>query len=63
VLKRETTIGLNGQAINLNAYRDMAIGISRRFMRLSSVFLSNIRQDGRAEASQDDDEEGMNAEQ
>ncbi|OGE46472.1 hypothetical protein PENARI_c239G05377, partial [Penicillium arizonense] len=37
VLKRETTIGLNGQAINLNAYRDIAIGISRRFMRPSSA--------------------------
>ena len=63
VLKRETTIGLNGQAINLNAYRDIAIGISRRFMRPSSVFPNNTRQDVRAEASQEDDEEGMNAEQ
>jgi hypothetical protein len=41
VLKRETTIGLNGQAIYLNAYRDIAIGISRRFMRPSSVFPNN----------------------
>jgi superfamily II DNA helicase RecQ len=63
VLKRETTIGLNGQAINLNAYRDIAIGISRRFMRPSSVFPNNTQQDTRAEASQEDDEEGMNAEQ
>jgi hypothetical protein len=63
VLKRETTIVLNGQAIHLNAYRDIAIGISRRFMRPSSVFPNNKQQDVRAEASQEDDEEGMNAEQ
>ena len=63
MLKRETTIGLNGQAINLIAYRDIAIGISRRFMRPSSVFPNNTRQDVRAEASEEDDEDGMNAEQ
>ncbi|OGE47046.1 hypothetical protein PENARI_c072G04807 [Penicillium arizonense] len=45
VLKRETTIGLNGQAINLNAYQDIAIGISRRFIRPSSVFPNNTQQD------------------
>ncbi|KAJ6088012.1 hypothetical protein N7467_006926 [Penicillium canescens] len=63
VLKRETTIRLNRQAIHLNAYRDIAIGISRRFMRPSSVFPNNTQQDVRAEASQEDDEEGINAKQ
>ncbi|KAJ6082793.1 hypothetical protein N7467_006928 [Penicillium canescens] len=36
---------------------------SRRFMRPSSVFPNNTQQDVRAEASQEDDEEGINAEQ
>jgi hypothetical protein len=38
LLKRETTAGLRGQALNLPAYRDIAIGISRRFMRPSSIY-------------------------
>ncbi|KAJ5863522.1 uncharacterized protein N7529_001349 [Penicillium soppii] len=62
-LKRESTIGLNGHAINLHAYRDIAIGISRRFMRPSSIFPNNAQQDSRAETSQEDDEDGINAEQ
>lgn len=63
MLKRDVTIRLNGHAIHLDAYRGIAIGICRRFMRPSSVFLNNARQDVRAEASEADNEESMNAEQ
>jgi hypothetical protein len=38
LLKRETAAGLRGQALNLPAYRDIAIGISRRYMRPSSIY-------------------------
>jgi hypothetical protein len=41
VLKRETQARL-GQALNIPAYRDIAIGISRRFMRASSAFTSDV---------------------
>jgi superfamily II DNA helicase RecQ len=37
VLKRESIIGL-GQALTIQSYRDIAIGISRRFMRGSTAF-------------------------
>ncbi|CEL06420.1 hypothetical protein ASPCAL09597 [Aspergillus calidoustus] len=40
VLKRETQARL-GQALNIPAYRDIAIGISRWFMRGASAFRSN----------------------
>ena len=36
-LKRESTIGL-GQALTIAAYREIAIGISRRFLRGSTAF-------------------------
>ena len=36
-MKRESRIGL-GQELTVRAYRDVAIGISRRFMRGSSAF-------------------------
>jgi hypothetical protein len=41
VLKRETQARL-GQALNIPAYRDIAIGISRRFMRAGSAFTSDV---------------------
>lgn len=33
VLKRESRIGLQGQGLSIQAYREIAIAISRRFMR------------------------------
>lgn len=45
MLQRETRIGLQGQALNLHAYRDIAIRISRKFIRPSSQFPEN-RQEG-----------------
>jgi superfamily II DNA or RNA helicase len=65
VLKRETAIGLHGYSLNIPAYRDIAIGISRRFLRVSSVFPHNV-QDGRTtEGSPDDvdDESQMDHDQ
>ncbi|CAG8283084.1 unnamed protein product [Penicillium salamii] len=62
LLKRETTAGLRGQALNLSAYRDIAIGISRRYMRPSSVFPSNMHYDDRV-LDDVDAESGMGAEQ
>jgi hypothetical protein len=41
VLKRETKMQLQ-YPINIQAYRDIAIGISRRWMRPSSAFTSNV---------------------
>jgi hypothetical protein len=64
LLKRETTAGLRGQALNLPAYRDIAIGISRRFMRPSSIFPNNAHNDERASSQDDPDSEaGLGAEQ
>lgn len=40
VLKRETQIGLE-QALTIHAYREVAIGISRRFLRGSSAFATD----------------------
>ena len=37
-LKKETRLGLHGQALNLQAYRNIAIAISRRFLRPSQAF-------------------------
>lgn len=44
-MKEQTRIGLYGAAINIQAYRDIAITISRRYLRGSSQFRSNIRDD------------------
>ena len=48
VLKRETRTGL-GMAMTVAHYRDIAIGISRRFLRPSSAFPNNIQQEQAAE--------------
>lgn len=40
-LRRESAIGLRGQSLNLPAYRNIAIGISRRFLRSSAAFRHN----------------------
>ena len=48
VLKRETRTGL-GTAMTVAHYRDIAIGMSRRFLRPSSAFPNNIQQEQAAE--------------
>jgi RecQ family ATP-dependent DNA helicase len=45
VLKKETMVGL-GQELTIQAYREIAIGISRRFMRGSMVFQEEEERDG-----------------
>jgi superfamily II DNA or RNA helicase len=55
VLKRETAIGLDGQKLGLQAYRDIAIAISRRYLRPSSQFQANTEE----EAPDIDDETSM----
>jgi hypothetical protein len=67
VLKRETQARL-GQALNIPAYRDIAIGISRRFMRGASAFTSDAhahdeKEQPAAAEFDADHEEGMDAEQ
>ena len=62
-MKRETAAGLHGQALNLPAYRDIAIGISRRYMRPSSVFPNNTQNDDRTVQDDADAENSMGAEQ
>lgn len=64
MLKRETAIGLHGASLNIPAYRNIAIGISRRYLRESSVFPQNQQEDGTTEAPVDDadDENGMDPE-
>ncbi|CAI7634108.1 unnamed protein product [Penicillium pancosmium] len=37
-IQRESKIGLGGQMLNIAAWRDIAIAISRRFLRTSSAF-------------------------
>jgi superfamily II DNA or RNA helicase len=54
VLTRETGIGLHGTTINVSAYRNIAIGISRRFLRESSVFPQNQFDDGTGDTIADD---------
>ncbi|KAA8645213.1 uncharacterized protein ATNIH1004_009430 [Aspergillus tanneri] len=44
VLKRETKTRLK-QAINIQWYRDIAIGISRRFLRATAAFASNMQEE------------------
>ncbi|KAJ4398869.1 hypothetical protein N0V91_009871 [Didymella pomorum] len=43
-LKRESTTGL-GQALTIAAYREIAIGISRRFLRASTAFRTEEGED------------------
>jgi RAD3-like DEAD/DEAH box helicase len=50
--------------LNLPAYRNIAIGISRRYLRVSSVFPQNIQDDGTpAPADDGDHESGMDHDQ
>ncbi|KAJ5455492.1 uncharacterized protein N7458_003756 [Penicillium daleae] len=48
---------IHGYTLNLPAYRNIAIGISRRYLRVSSVFPQNLQDDGSAQAPADDDHE------
>ncbi|KAH1805473.1 hypothetical protein KXX27_001513, partial [Aspergillus fumigatus] len=62
-LKRETRTWL-GTAIHIAAYWDIAIGISRRFLRPSTAFPYNVQEAEPAPAAMDADaEEGMDIEQ
>ncbi|KAJ5563152.1 DEAD/DEAH box helicase [Penicillium sp. DV-2018c] len=56
-LKSETRRALNA-AIDLAAYRDIAIGISQRYLRYSSQFPNNVRTDDRNAEGQDDMRDG-----
>jgi hypothetical protein len=60
-LKQETRTQL-GTAIHIAAYQDIAIGISRRFLRPSTAFPHNI-QDEPAPAMDANAEEGMDIKQ
>jgi hypothetical protein len=55
VLKRESAIGLKGQKLTIAGYREIAIGISRRFMRPSSMFPNNVQEAERQEAHEGHD--------
>jgi hypothetical protein len=59
VLQRETVLRLNGQKLNIPAYCDIAIAISRRFMRGDSKFPKNKHQELAPDADdgEDDDED------
>ncbi|EDN04941.1 conserved hypothetical protein [Histoplasma mississippiense (nom. inval.)] len=65
VLKRETRIGLHGQGLNLAAYRNIAIAISRQFMRPSSAFKNNSQQEEEEQVagSNGDEDEPMDPEE
>ncbi len=44
VLKQESAIGLKRQSLNITSHQEVAIGISRRFMRPSSMFPNNMQE-------------------
>lgn len=58
VLKRESRVGLSGQELTIQSYRDIAIGISRKFMRRSTVF---HKDKGDEKEEEEWDEESMAA--
>ncbi|KAE8555303.1 hypothetical protein EYB25_003851 [Talaromyces marneffei] len=39
ILQRESTVGLSGQTLNIASYREIAIAISRRYMRAERAFV------------------------
>ncbi|RAQ58266.1 hypothetical protein COH20_007739 [Aspergillus flavus] len=62
VLQRGTKVHLR-YAVNIQAYRDIAIGISRRWMRPAITFRSNVQEDRDAvQAALDDDAENLDEE-
>lgn len=65
VLKRETQTRLSRQGITIPAYRDLAVGISRRFLRPNSQFRHNQQEERETELAgiDADDEDHMDAAQ
>ena len=59
MLKEQTRTGLHGAAINIQAYRDIAIAISRRYLRGSSQFRSNVGDDQEGGIPDIDDEDEL----
>ncbi|KAJ5749393.1 hypothetical protein N7533_006421 [Penicillium manginii] len=53
VLQRESRLGLNGQIVNIAAWRHIAIALSRRFLRTSSAFPQNANDDGETDEAVD----------
>jgi superfamily II DNA helicase RecQ len=56
IMQRESAIGLGGVELNIASYREIAIGISRRFMRASRAFVPDEAEAAAQEAMEDDDE-------
>ncbi|KAJ5430833.1 hypothetical protein N7491_007849 [Penicillium cf. griseofulvum] len=48
-LRNKSAIGLHGHTLNISSYRDIAIGISRRFLRTASAFPQNSYEEGDTE--------------
>jgi superfamily II DNA helicase RecQ len=59
ILKEQTRTGLHGTSINIQAYRDIAIAISRRYLRSSSQFRANSEGDEEAGIPDIDDEDEL----
>ncbi|KAJ5443111.1 hypothetical protein N7445_004862 [Penicillium cf. griseofulvum] len=53
-LRNESAIGLHGHTLNISSYRDIAIGISRRFLRTASAFPQNSYEEGDTEKEIED---------
>ncbi|KAJ5422794.1 hypothetical protein N7491_011239 [Penicillium cf. griseofulvum] len=53
-LRNESAIGLYGHTLNISSYRDIAIGISRRFLRIASAFPQNSYEEGDTEKEIED---------
>jgi hypothetical protein len=54
-LQRESRLGLNGQGVNLAAWRHIAIAISRRFLRTSSAFPRNALDEAESDDAIDEE--------
>lgn len=57
VLQRESKIGLHGQALNIASWREIAIAISRRFLRTSSAFSGSDYDPSHSDETPDDESE------
>ncbi|KAJ5211420.1 hypothetical protein N7472_001559 [Penicillium cf. griseofulvum] len=53
-LRNKSAIGLYGHTLNISSYRDIAIGISRRFLRTASAFPQNSYEEGDTEKEIED---------
>ena len=56
IMQRESAIALNGHELTIAAYREIAIGISRRYMRPTSGFVRDEDEAAAQEAMEDADE-------